>query len=158
MKPADARQNTMVEVALSNSPGERFTYAYPFAGAAPAGMRVLVPWRRQLRVGILLGETSSLPPDLRPEKVRPIVCLLDAQPLVSPELLSLLAWAAKYYQASFGELLQCALPPDLVLPRRLLLTDAGKIELARLSAAVGVIGPPQMSLPSLQPAAPPASG
>ncbi len=150
---ADSAESLLVQVALPAAHGDSFTYSYRFDLEPVPGLRVLVPWRKQHRVGILLGLATELPSGLRRDQVRPVACLLDREPLLDPTLFELLRWAADYYQAGLGEILQCALPPDLIRPRRLALTDAGRAEIERLRAAAA---PAQMALPALPSAGAPA--
>ncbi len=136
----------LIQVSLPGASGSGYTYRFPSDLSPQPGIRVLVPWRNQQRVGVVLGTISALPEGLLAEQVRPIACILDFEPLLIPELLELLRWAADYYHAGLGELLQCALPPDLIRPRRLALTEAGREELKRLAAEVA---PSQLALPAL---------
>ncbi|MBI3785695.1 MAG: primosomal protein N' [Deltaproteobacteria bacterium] len=73
------------------------------------GARVVIPLgpRRVIGVVVELLQTSQLP------KLRPIVAVLDREPLIDRELLQLCSWLADYYLCSFSEALSTALPGSL---------------------------------------------
>ena len=85
----------------------QFDYLAPQPLPQP-GCRVRVIFGRQLLVGIVTAhpEHSEVPP----EKLKPIVEVLDSAPLFAPTLWPLLQWAAAYYQHPLGEVLHHALP------------------------------------------------
>src|SRR5207253_10433864 len=60
--------------------------------------------------------------------------LLDAEPLVTPEVLEITRWVADYYAAPWGEVLKAALPAGLnaTVEQILSITTEGRDELARL--------------------------
>ena len=69
-----------------------YNYAIPveFAAVLQPGMRVLVPFGggNRKRQGIVLGRKQV--PSL--EKLKPLVSLLDSEPILSPELLRLVSF------------------------------------------------------------------
>ena len=82
------------------------------AGDLPSpGCRIAVPFGRGRRIGILVdvADHSELPRD----RLKPALAVLDAQPLLTAELLDTLRWTARYYQHPLGEVLQAALPVSL---------------------------------------------
>lgn len=75
-------------------------------------MRVLVPLARKSLTGIVLGEhTAPLRGNIR---LRDILCVLDDQPVVTPDQLYLWQWIANYYLCTFGEVLAAALPAGII--------------------------------------------
>ncbi len=72
------------------------------------GMRVLVPFGRQQKVGIVVGfsEHSELPR----EKLKRISAILDPEPLFPPTIFQLIQWSSRYYQGAIGEVFESALP------------------------------------------------
>ena len=101
------------------------------------GCRVRVPVGRGQAIGVVLDQAthSTLPSG----RLRAAHECLDAQPLLSGELLGLLRWTADYYQHPVGEVVFAALPaalrtgaPALPLERWLRATEAG-----RAAAAAG---------------------
>ena len=75
---------------------------------SPIGRRVLVPWGRTQRVGLVTAVVSESA--LSPERLRSVDrCLLDLEPLPS-RWLELVQFAASYYQVGLGELALPAIP------------------------------------------------
>jgi len=95
------------------------------------GTRLLVPFAKQQLVAILIATTEQS--ELPTARLRPIIRRLDPEPILPPELLTLLQWAADYYHHPLGEVLHSALPQRLRQPRgvavrvaqRWILTRAG---------------------------------
>jgi primosomal protein N' (replication factor Y) len=77
------------------------------------GTRVRVPFGRQRLIGVVVGAAASS--DIAPERLRPILEVLDAEPVLDPPMLALLNWAADYYHHPIGEVLAAALPKALRL-------------------------------------------
>jgi len=74
----------------------------------PIGRRVLVPWGRTQRIGLVTAVASESA--LAPERLRAVDrCLLDLDPLPS-RWLELVKFAASYYQVGLGELALPAIP------------------------------------------------
>ena len=73
-----------------------------------AGARVNISFGRQNAIGIItaISTKSELPKN----KLKPIKALIDFEPLIPQELLTLLQWAASYYQHPIGEVIETALP------------------------------------------------
>ncbi|MFV1984687.1 MAG: primosomal protein N' [Thiohalomonadales bacterium] len=72
------------------------------------GMRVTVPFKGKLLVGIVLQqiETSTVPTN----KLRVIESVLDSSPLLNTQDIKLLQWASQYYQHPIGEVIQSSIP------------------------------------------------
>jgi primosomal protein N' (replication factor Y) len=88
---------------------EGFDYLPADDGPLPApGSRVLVPFGRGERIGIVVDHPSSTP--LPAGKLKAIRRVLDAAPTIGPELLQTLRWAADYYHHPLGAVLSHALP------------------------------------------------
>ncbi len=96
------------------------------------GVRIRVPFGKRTVTGILLArvERSEVPP----ERLKPIIEVLDEKPLFPPDLLELLNWASRYYHHPIGEVFLGNLPRPLregkpaTLPKQFLwrLTEQGK--------------------------------
>lgn len=69
------------------------------------GVRVRVPFRDKIRIGYLVGISSDWERDLKE-----IIEVLDSEPILSPDILSLTSWMAGHYYASWGECIQASLP------------------------------------------------
>ncbi|MCH1571501.1 MAG: primosomal protein N', partial [Longimicrobiales bacterium] len=97
-----------VEVALPLPIYRTFTYAVE--GEAPApGTRVLVPFRREERIGWVTGG----PPDPDVERVKSVLDILEDTPSVPADLLKLCGWMASYYVAPLGIAIRAAMPAVL---------------------------------------------
>lgn len=107
-------RHTILQVALPVPLRTHFDYLTPETGdhtPLKPGVRVRVPFGRRTSTGILLG--SSARSDLPRERLKAAVAIIDPEPLFTPGQLSLLEWAAGYYQHPVGEVLFNALPPAL---------------------------------------------
>jgi len=72
------------------------------------GMRVSVPFRGKLIVGIVLQQISST--SVPANKLRVIDSVLDEEPLLNEYDLKLLHWASQYYQHAIGDVMQASIP------------------------------------------------
>ena len=98
-----------MDVALPLPIHRTFTYRVA-ADVAPApGTRVLVPFRRDERIGWVVGEGSL--DDIK--GIRSVLAVLDDGPTVPADLLELCRWMAEYYVAPLGITLRAALPSVL---------------------------------------------
>ncbi len=99
------------DVALPVPVDRAFTYS--IEGASPVvGGRVLVPFRREQFQGVVvaLHDHAPLADDASTAKVRPVLRVLDQEPVLSEHLLQLGRWIAEYYLAPLGEVLRTMLP------------------------------------------------
>ena len=87
----------LVRVAVPIPSNQAFLYAVPEdqLSGVRAGVRVLVPFGPRTHVGLVLGEASSVPDQA---KIREILQVLDASPLLSPQLIELGDWLSRYYR------------------------------------------------------------
>lgn len=115
-----AAPERILRVAIDVPVAELFDYLPPLPGDAQEtialvpGTRLLVPFGRGQRVGLLLelAEQSAQAPG----HLRRVLGALDPAPLFSPVDLSLIRWAAAYYQQPLGAALFGALPARLRRP------------------------------------------
>jgi len=110
------------------------TYEVPDSLAVGPGQRVQVPLATRKATGIVLRAGSTLPPGI---KVRPILRLMDPEPVLTPELLELGLWIADYYVAPVGEVFRAMLPLRSHTRRARLvrLTDLGQNKLQEVAGA-----------------------
>jgi primosomal protein N' (replication factor Y) len=104
-----------------------FTYAV--GDAAPVvGARVLVPFRNEKLAGVVVKVHDDPPP----VEAKPLLAVLDSEPVLSPQLLELGQWIAQYYLAPVGEVLRSMLPLTGEVRRRVLyrITETGRQALA----------------------------
>jgi len=99
----------LVQVAVPVPLAEAFDYLPADDGPLPApGSRVLVPFGRGERIGIVVDHPASTP--LPAGKLKAIRRVLDTVPTIGAELLQTLRWAADYYHHPLGAVLSHALP------------------------------------------------
>ena len=103
----------ILEVAVAAPVMGVFDYLAPASVDAPllVGQRLRVPFGRSTRMGWLVG--SKAVSDLPAHRLRRVLSVLDTEPLLPPDLLGMLVWAARYYQHPLGEVLTAALPRAL---------------------------------------------
>jgi primosomal protein N' (replication factor Y) len=100
----------IADIAVNAPLKQLFSYRIPEPQHAKArvGMRVRIPFGRRTTIGFLVelrqGETDGL---------KDVKELLDAEPLLTPELIKLLRWAAEYYCHPLGQVIRSALPAGL---------------------------------------------
>lgn len=85
-----------------------FSYLIPdeFLSKAIPGVRVNVLFRNREITGYIVG-SEFVAPD---KKLKPIISILDDQPVLSFKMLELTKWVAEYYGSSWGEAIENALP------------------------------------------------
>ena len=90
------------------------TYGPPVdhEGRPSIGLRVLVPLGSRLVTGYVLGfvDPPENPPGKRKITIKPIVDLLDREPLFPASMVPLYRWIADYYHYPIGEVIRTALP------------------------------------------------
>ncbi len=125
----------VLRVAVPGPLARLFDYL-PAAGGAggtapPPGARVLVPFGRARRVGVVTAWGADT--DVAPGRLRRIEAALDAEPALPADLLALGQWAGRYYHHPVGEVLAAMFPaalrraenPDTEPPPRWRATSAG---------------------------------
>ncbi len=75
------------------------------------GMRLRVPFGRGKKIGLLLSVEKHSP--LPRHKLKPIIELIDQEPLFDNELLNWLCWVNEYYHHALGDTVFSALPTRL---------------------------------------------
>ncbi|BAU46653.1 primosomal protein N' [Sulfurifustis variabilis] len=102
----------IVQVAVPAPLRRTFDYLPPSSGDPRPGVRVRVPLGRgRAVVGVVTGTaTASSVPTAR---LKAVLGVLDEEPLLPPEVMDLLTWAADYYHHPIGEVMQSALPVRL---------------------------------------------
>ncbi len=129
------------EVAIPLHVMQTFTYRLPLSTRSEAriGSRLLVEFGRKKVTGYIVAMMDE--PDSAVEisdaEIKDAEELLDAEPLVTPDVLEITRWVADYYAAPWGEVLKAALPAGLnaTVEQVLSITTEGRDELARLPHA-----------------------
>lgn len=103
--------DVFLRIAIPNPLRKLFDYLPPIEGETtvfPVGARVLVPFRSQKKVGIIVevGKTSDYPIS----KLKHIDSVLDKEALFPEKLFELIQWTSRYYHGSLGEVFEAALP------------------------------------------------
>ena len=80
----------------------------PEAGNVRPGCRVQIPLRNRTATGTVL--TLSEPDPAWQDRLKPILKLIDPEPLISPVMMDLAAWAADYYSVALDQMIRCLLP------------------------------------------------
>jgi primosomal protein N' (replication factor Y) (superfamily II helicase) len=90
----------------------------------PIGGRVIVPFRSEKLIGVVTRLHDEAPP----VEARPIVAVLDREPILSPELMELATWMAQYYLVPLGEVMRTMLPLVAEVRRTVLyrISEAGR--------------------------------
>jgi len=100
------------QLAIPSPLRRHFDYLAPDTPVAlKPGMRLRVPFGRRSVTGILLALASDSP--LPAARLKSVIEVLDAEPLIPEELFELLQWAADYYHHPIGDVLHAALPVAL---------------------------------------------
>mgnify|MGYP001814421169 CR=1 FL=1 len=102
---------TILRIAVPSPLFRHFDYLPPASAdvrALQQGIRVRVPFGRRKVVGILLEVRSES--EIDRSRLKPALAILDAQPLISNDVLAMALWASAYYHHPDGETLSAALP------------------------------------------------
>ncbi|HVJ07744.1 MAG TPA: primosomal protein N' [Acidisarcina sp.] len=95
------------DIALPVPLDRTFTYAVgEQAGVPEVGCRVVVPFRNEKMIGVVTRLHDEPPP----VTAKPIQSVMDAEPVLSAELMELAQWVSRYYIAPLGEVLRTMLP------------------------------------------------
>ena len=111
------KPKTILRIAIPTPLRRLFDYLPAKNGdVANIGARVRVNFGRREVIGVVLeiADTSEVPTS----KLKPVLEVLDASPVLQESILKLARWAAQYYQHPLGEAMQQALPVLLRQARR----------------------------------------
>lgn len=105
---------------------EAFTYLVPeeLKGKIKPGMRVLAPFKRGKKVGIVFGVNERATHRIAPTKgekeitLKTIESILDDEPLIPENLLKLIKWVGQYYMSTSGLALKNAVPSGIFEGKR----------------------------------------
>ena len=86
------------------------TFVYKLEAAVEIGCRVIVPFRKREEEGFVVALRDEAPEGVEVHVVR---SLIDASPLLRPEIFELCKWISDYYISPIGEVLKSALPPGI---------------------------------------------
>ena len=103
-----------------------YSLAEELSGIAPVGSRVLVPLGGRWLTGIIVGLRKRKP--VRALEIKAVAEVLDETPLFTSEVLAFLRRLSRHYLVPWGEIIQSAVPPSLLVRSRasVLLTEKGQ--------------------------------
>ncbi len=108
MNATNKNSFAFVQVAVPTPLHQLFDYRWRGSEAVVVGSRVAVPFGRRSMVGIVVrGLSESAYPA---NKLRAVTEVLDSEPLLPEDVMSLLEWASRYYHHPIGDVLCSALP------------------------------------------------
>src|SRR6516225_12025169 len=125
----------LINVAVMTAIRGPLTYCVPEPMQVRPGQRVLVPLATRRVLGVALEPVTGMAPGVR---VRDILRVVDPEPVLSPELLTLGLWIAEYYLAPPGEVFRALLPlrAEYNRTRWLQITEKGRTKLGELTASL----------------------
>ena len=109
-------QNTcFADIALPVPIPRLYTYRLPeeMREFIVPGLRVIVQFGKKRVVTGIVDAVHENPPEVYVAK--PILELLDTEPIVTPQQVSAIKWMANYYMCTYGEVVNAALPSGLKL-------------------------------------------
>src|SRR4029077_2725186 len=128
------------DVALPIPLPDPLIYAIPpsWISQAVPGVRARVTMGRRRLTGVIVSVHQQRPEGLT---IRPIEEILDREPVLTADLLTLARFVADYYLAPLGEVVRSMLPSDLPPwgDRKVWLTDAGAMGLPRSAAETAIV-------------------
>lgn len=104
---SESEQNEMIfQICIPHTHRDFFDYTAENVNPL-IGSRVWIPFRNQIRLGLVIGKEASSQPK---SSLKTICSLVDAEPLLDKEILTLCSWIANYYQSPLSEVLPLAIP------------------------------------------------
>jgi primosomal protein N' (replication factor Y) len=135
--PGKKAAKNLVNVAVMTAIRGPLTYSVPESIEVRAGQRVLVPLATRKVMGVALdpARRDRLAPGV---KVRDLLRVVDPEPILSPELLTLGLWMAEYYLAPVGEVFRAMVPlrAESRRTRWLQITEKGRRRLEELTSSL----------------------
>ena len=103
----------LVDVIPLSGVDETYTYKINnFTIKDLTGYRVLIPFGNRKITGIIIKEHLE-PLNFPKEKLKPIIRILDSNPIISKEIIELCFWISNYYVTPLGEVFRAIIPPKL---------------------------------------------
>src|SRR6516165_6206961 len=134
MPPKKSPKNLIHVAVMTAIPGP-LTYGVTESMSVRPGQRVLVQLSTRKVMGVALEPVARMAPGV---KVRDILRVVDPEPILSPELLTLGLWIAEYYLAPVGEVFRAMLPlrAESSRTRWLQITANGRTKIEELAASL----------------------
>ncbi len=107
-----AQSSRCAEIAVPVPVDRPFTYFVPdaLAGSVVSGARVMVPFGGRRLMGVVIEVREATAEERENTRIKPILAIVDATPVLPRELLAFLVEVASYYLAPLGEVVALALP------------------------------------------------
>lgn len=105
---------TIVNIAFPIGTHQTFSYLVPeeYSHQVEIGSRVIAPLGQRKSQGYIVEIDPEIDENIR-KKLKPIIKIIDDEPLFSEELVKLLKWISTYYLTPFGKVLHTALPSEI---------------------------------------------
>ncbi|MCF7803951.1 MAG: primosomal protein N' [Candidatus Marinimicrobia bacterium] len=105
---------TIVNIAFPIGTHQTFSYLVPdqYSRQIEIGSRVIAPLGRRKSQGYIVEIDPEIGENIR-KKLKPIIKIIDDEPLFTEELVKLLKWISTYYLTPFGKVLHTALPSEI---------------------------------------------
>ena len=138
---SNEQKSQFAELALPLPLRQTFTYHLPenFREIVKIGSRLLVPFGKRNLTGYVVELHDELDEALEVEEsqIKDALELLDAEPLLTAEILKLTNWTADYYAASWGEVIKASLPAGVNVETEQIveITTLGRDELLKVTTA-----------------------
>lgn len=109
--PLEGEPVWQARLAVPAPLGQAFSYLVPadLRAQVQRGARVLCELGKRQVLGVVLDVAERVP-DIPIERMKPIVAVVDAEPVLSEELLSFVQELARYYVAPIGGAIELSLP------------------------------------------------
>lgn len=135
VKPAPPLTIPICRVALPRPVLQDFAYLVPesLSERVRPGVRVRVPFGPRKEIGLVAG-IGELEEGSGRTRLRPLLDVLDDEPLLDAGLLDLCRWISDYYVAPIGLVHRAALPPGMLAARRPAGAPAKTQQVVRLTA------------------------
>ena len=106
-EPSPAAGDAFLDVACNVPVDGVFTYLAPDGASVSVGSKVSVPFGRRTVTGYVVGRRAVAPGGVT---VKPILRVVDPEPLFDESYLELADWVSRMYFASLGETLAAMIP------------------------------------------------
>ena len=103
-------KQAILKVALNVPIDNLFDYKIPSKSLIQPkkGQRVKVPFGKQEKIGFIHGMNSNT--SVPASKLKPVLKIIDDEPLINKELFTLISWISNYYHHPIGEVYATAVP------------------------------------------------
>ena len=120
-QPLTARGTIYADVILPLALAQTYTYRVPeeFVGQLREGQRVEVQFSKNKHYA---GIIRRLHGDMPAFKTKPVLSVIDVEPLLTPRQLRLWDWIADYYCCALGEVMTAGLPSHLKMASETVIT------------------------------------